>query len=499
MSQHSLLQEQPKESSFSIRPYLPPLIAIVIGTFMVILDSTAVNVALPTWVRDFGVTLQTMQWAVTAYTLALSAVIPLAGWLSDKFGAKRVFLSSIGFFTLGSLLCAFAQTSGQLILFRVIQGLGGGMVSPVGMAMVYRLAPPDKRGSIIGMLGIPMLLAPALGPVISGWLVEYVSWHWIFWINLPIGLAGIWIGMKHLPSFQSQANPRLDVLGLFLGPAAFACLTFGFSEAGSGLASSYALWGLSAGTVLLALFVISCLVQREPLLELRVMKSGPFTIGIITSWIMQTALFGTVLLFPLLLQQVKQLGPLATGLHLLPQAIGSMIFMPLAGKWFDKMGARPPLTVGMLLISGGLFAMSIVGTDYGPSFIMLILFALGSGMGLSMMSLNTYVLNATPPQMVSRVTPLTSASQQVVSSFAIAGFTGYLSSRITNNAGKELSAMDAHTAAFSDTFWLAACIATVGLVCSFLLKKKTPSAKKGSSSSVNDSNERIHEHDQFPL
>lgn len=472
MSHPSLNNESNKEGAISLLPYLPPLFAIVIGTFMVILDSTAVNVALPTWVIEFGVSLQTMQWAVTAYTLALSAVIPLAGWLSDQFGAKRVFLCSIAFFTLGSILCAFAQTPGQLILFRIVQGLGGGMVSPIGMAMVYRLAPPDKRGSIIGMLGIPMLLAPALGPVLSGWLVEYVSWHWIFWINLPIGLMGIWIGMKHLPTFQAQGNPSLDIVGMILGPAAFACLTYGFSEAGMGLASSRAFLGLSVGAVLLVLFVISCLLQRQPLLELRVFRSAPFTIGILTSWIMQTALFGTALLFPLLLQQVKQLGPLDTGLHLLPQAVGSMIFMPLAGKWFDRTGVRPPLTLGMLFIAGGLCTMALVGTKQEPAFIMIILFALGSGMGLSMMSLNTYVLNATPPRMVSRVTPLTSASQQVVSSFAIAGFTGYLSSQITTNMEGKMPTTEASIAAFSDTFWIAACIGGLGLVLGLFLKKK---------------------------
>src|ERR1700730_14566558 len=140
---------------------------------MVILDSTIVNVALPGLVKTFGSTLSTMQWTITGYTLALSAVIPLAGWMTDRFGAKRIFLITIAFFTLGSLLCSMAQTPEQLIIFRIIQGIGGGMVAPIGMAMIFRLAPPGKMGAVMGVLGIPMILAPAFGPMLSGWLIEF--------------------------------------------------------------------------------------------------------------------------------------------------------------------------------------------------------------------------------------------------------------------------------------------------------------------------------------
>ncbi|WP_334077596.1 MDR family MFS transporter [Paenibacillus sanfengchensis] len=458
----------------SIKQLFAPLMAVIIGTFMVILDSTAVNVAVPTLVRYFDASLQVIQWSVTAYTLALSAVIPLAGWLSDKFQPKRVFLMSIGLFTLGSILCSLARTPEQLILFRIIQGLGGGMVSPIGTAMVYRLAPPDKRGSVIGMFGIPMLLAPALGPVLSGWLVEYANWQWIFLINLPIGIIGILVGAKHLPSFPGNKGSSLDILGVILGPLAFAMITFGVSEGSVSWTSTRTLTGLIVGGTALVLFVANCLRHPQPLMELRVFKSADFTRGIINLWIMQTALFGTVLLFPLLLQQIKFYSPFQTGLIMLPQAIGAMIFMPMAGRLFDKVGARPPLIVGMTLISAALFTMSFQKMDSPLVMILLSLFLLGSGMGLSMMSLNTHVLNATPPALVSRVTPLTSASQQVVSSFAIAGFTGVLSSRLTANQGHSSDAiglLQGSMAAYGDTFLLAACIALAGLGLSFFLRK----------------------------
>ncbi|GJM73429.1 hypothetical protein HMSSN036_56450 [Paenibacillus macerans] len=181
---------------FSIRSIIAPMLAVIVGMIMVILDSTVVNVAVPRLVDYFATDLKTVQWTITGYTLALSAVIPLAGWMTDKFGEKRIFLITIALFTIGSVLCALAETPAQLIVFRIIQGLGGGMVSPIGFAMVFKLAPPDKRGAVMGALGVPMLLAPALGPVLSGWMVENLSWHWIFLINLPIGIIALLVGLR---------------------------------------------------------------------------------------------------------------------------------------------------------------------------------------------------------------------------------------------------------------------------------------------------------------
>jgi len=175
------------EAPQSIKDILVPLIAIIIGLFMVILDGTAMNVALPGLVLEFDSTLGLLQWTVTGYALAQAAVIPLAGWLSDRFGAKRIFLISVALFTVGSLLCALATSPIQLIIYRVLQGMGGGMVMPIAMAFTYRLSPPGKVGAVMGMMGIPILLAPALGPIIAGALVDFATWQWIFIINLPIG------------------------------------------------------------------------------------------------------------------------------------------------------------------------------------------------------------------------------------------------------------------------------------------------------------------------
>src|SRR5438270_13368826 len=187
---------------FTIGSVMVPLIAIIIGIFMVILDTTAVNVALPKLVTELHDTLPTLQWTITGYTLAQAAVIPLAGWLSDRFGAKNLFLISVLLFTIGSVLCATAQTDTWLVTFRVLQGLGGGFVLPIAIAYVYRLAPPSRMGAVMGIMGIPILFAPAIGPVLGGWLVQYHSWRWIFLLNIPIGFIGVLVGLRSLPSVE---------------------------------------------------------------------------------------------------------------------------------------------------------------------------------------------------------------------------------------------------------------------------------------------------------
>lgn len=227
-----IAQSQNAQVEFSLRQILPILLTIAAGMFLVILDSTAMNVVIPKLVQSFDTTLSIVQWVITAYTLAMSAVIPLAGWSSDRFSAKRVFISSIILFVLASVLCSFAQTPEQLIIFRIIQGLGGGMVAPIGIATVFRISPPDKRGTVMGILGIPMLLAPILGPILSGWLIEYMNWHWIFLINIPVGIIALLMASRYLPSSKPVHEMKLDVLGALLAPIAVASLVFTVHQAG---------------------------------------------------------------------------------------------------------------------------------------------------------------------------------------------------------------------------------------------------------------------------
>lgn len=474
MSKQATAAAATAQPEFSIKSLIMPLMAVIIGMIMVILDSTVVNVAIPNLQHYFNTSLKGIQWTITGYTLALSAVIPLAGWMTDKFGAKRIFLITITLFTLGSVLCALAQTADQLVLFRVIQGLGGGMVAPIGMAMIFKLSPPDRRGSVMAMLGIPMLLAPAAGPILSGWLIGVASWHWIFLINLPIGIAALLVGLKYLPVLERQKAPSLDILGMILAPIAFSMLAFGMSEGGTDWTSTRTLTGLIVGGVALILFIIVELNQKQPLLELRVFGSSDFTRGVLLTWVSQIALIGSILMVPLFLQNLLGYTPLQSGLTTLPMALGSVVFMPIGGKLFDKVGARPLAFVGLIIITVALYLLSHIGLESSKMAIMLPLAMMGAGMGLSMMALNTHVLNSAPLRLVSRVTPLTTATQQVVMSFAIAGLTGFLTSRITHymtEAGANGNPIQSQANAFDDLFFLTSCIAAFGVLVSLTLRK----------------------------
>ncbi|MFD0587107.1 MDR family MFS transporter [Paenibacillus sp. GCM10027627] len=472
----SVAHQGGKDEALSIKSIMLPLLAIIVGMFMVILDGTAMNVALNQFMEDFGSSFNLVQWTVTGYALAQAAVIPLAGWLSDRFGAKRVFLISIVMFTIGSVLCALAGTVEQLIVYRIIQGLGGGMVAPIAMAFTYRLSPPGKQGAVMGMIGIPMLLAPALGPVVAGWLVDYATWHWIFLINLPIGIIAVIIGIRTLPNLGRQTVPTLDLLGMIFAPIAFAALAYGISSAGgehgagSGWTAPETLIGLIVGGIALIVFIIVELNRKQPLLELRVFKSSDFTRGIILQWIVQIALFGTLFLIPVFLIQAKGYSAFETGLILLPQALSAGIFMPIGGKLFDKFGARPVVIFGLLLVSTGAYLLSNISASTSIPEIMIPLVLLGSGMGFSMMPLNTHIIQSAPRELVGRVTSLTSAAQQVMSSFAIAGLSTLLASRVKHysatNPGPDIPYLS-----FGDAFHALMLIGIFGIVVALLLRK----------------------------
>lgn len=416
---------------FTIRSIMVPLITIIVGVFMVVLDATAVNVAIPSLVRDLHSSLTMIQWTITGYALAQAAVIPLAGWLSDRFGAKRIFLASIGLFTVGSVLCATSQTDSMLIFFRVLQGLGGGSLLPISMAYIYRLSPPERVGAVMGLMGIPILLAPALGPVLAGWLVQFASWHWIFLLNLPIGIIGLLIGIRSLPGVDRHDVAHFDLPGTILGPLAFAALCYGVSQGATSWTSGKTIGGIAVGAAALLAFIAVELRSPAPLLELRVFRSLDFNLAIVAQWVGQFALFGVLFLIPLFLQQVRGYGAFDTGLILLPQAIAAAAVMPIGGALFDRIGARPLVIVGLGMVVAACVMLSRVGTSTTGLELIVPLAITGAGMGLMMMPLMTQLINAAPRRLVSRVTSLSNALQQVINSLSIAGLATILTARIT--------------------------------------------------------------------
>jgi EmrB/QacA subfamily drug resistance transporter len=476
----------PTTSIATTRSVLVPLIAIILGSFMVILDNTVVNVALPTLGRVLDANLSVLQWVISAYMLAQAAVIPLSGWLSDRFGAKRVYLTSIVLFTAGSALCGLTLNGEMLVATRVLQGFGGGMLMPIGMAVLYRLTPPDRRGAIFGLFGIPVMVAPALGPLLSGYLLEYADWRLIFLINVPVGVLALLIGRRALPSIPpGRAAGALDSLGIVLGPLAFAAISFGVSQStGAGWTAASTLGGIGLGVVALGLFVWRELNTADPVLELRVFRRRDFRLGILAQWTAVAAMFGTFFLIPLFLQQVGGYGAFQTGIYTLPTAIASAVFMQVGGRVFDRVGVRPPVLLGMALIAAAMWLLTGLRGQTTGEDLRLPLILLGAGMGSMMMALNTHLLNSAPRELAGRVTSLTSALQNVVASLAIATFATILQARIPVHVAQNSLATggglspsllaDATAFAFGDVYRVALAIIAIGWALVWTLRRAEP-------------------------
>src|SRR3954471_20945484 len=400
---------------------------VVIGAIMSILDITVVNVALPTFQTVFGspahpLAYSTVAWSVTAYTLALATVIPVTGWAANRFGTKRLYMTAIALFVSGSVLCATAWSIGALIGFRVLQGLGGGMLMPLGMTIMARAAGPHRMGRLMAILGVPMLLGPILGPIIGGWLIQVASWHWIFLINAPIGLGAIIYAWRVLPRDTPEPSESFDFLGMALMSPGLALFLFGVSSIpAEGTASAPRVWvSMLAGAALMVAFVVHSFRPEHPLLDLRLFKNRNLTITIITMFLFAAAFFGGLLLVPTYFQEVRGESTLQAGLLVAPQGIGAMITMPLAGSQVDKRPIGRIVPYGLVFILIGMLGLTQLTATTPYPVIITELFVMGLGMGATMMPLFTSALKTLKAHEVARGSTLLNINQQIASSVGVA-------------------------------------------------------------------------------
>ena len=416
------------DDSDKITPELLKIAGVVVlGAIMSILDVTVVNVALPTFQTelsgsDESLAYSTVAWTATAYMLALAAVIPLTGWAADRFGTKRLYMTAIALFTIGSLLCATAWNIEALIGFRVLQGLGGGMLMPLGMTIMTKAAGPHRMGRLMAILGIPMLLGPIMGPILGGILIDAASWHWVFLINLPIGLIGLVYSWRVLPKDAPEPSESFDVVGMILLSPGLASLLYGVSSMAEGtVLTGKVLIPAAIGIALIGAFVFWSFKPEHPLLDLRLFKDRNLTVSIITMFLFAGAFFGALLLVPTYFQQVDGYSVKKAGLLVAAQGIGAMLTMPIAGALTDKMPVGRIVPFGFLGILIGMFGLA-QNTDPGTSdwTIMAWLFVTGLGMGATMMPLFTSALKTLKAADVARGSTLLNVTQQVASATGIA-------------------------------------------------------------------------------
>ncbi len=399
---------------------------VVLGAIMSILDITVVSVALPTFQSEFDATPAQVAWTMTGYTLALASVIPLTGWAADRFGTKRLYMLALLLFTLGSVLCSMAWDVSSLVGFRVLQGLGGGMLMPLGMTIMTRAAGHDRIGRVMAVLGIPMLLGPIFGPILGGWLIDAASWHWIFLINLPIGAIALVYAALVLPKDNPTPSETFDFVGMLLLSPGLALFLYGVStipETGT-IADAEVLVPAIIGLALVGAFVLRSLAGRaeHPLIDLDLFRNRTLSIAVVAMALFAIAFFGASLLFPSYFLQVRGETTLQTGWLIAPQGFGAMLTMPLAGVLADRIGPGKIVMTGIVVITAGMAMFTTVAADTSYVFLLSALFVMGLGMGATMMPMMTAALQTLTDHNLARGSTLMNIVQQVAASIGTALF-----------------------------------------------------------------------------
>lgn len=420
------------------------LMVSVVGVFMSVLDSTIVNIAVPSLIRGFRAPVADVQWVITGYLLALGASIPLSAYLADRFGIKRVYAGMLGAFTIASMLCALAPNLPTLVAFRVLQGLGGGGLMPLSLAIVFRAWPAREIGRAMGYSGVPILFAPALGPTLGGYLVDFASWRFIFFINVPIGLIGLLITLRWLRDYRAEQRPRLDLPGLALCTSGTVALLYGVAEAATtGWGSARVLVGLVAGGLLLGAFVLVELRTRTPLLELRLYQRSAFLLPSLVTVLASIAMFGGTLLMPLYLQNLHGYTAFEAGMIMLPQALASAVAMPIGGRLYDRGGARLPTLLGFTFVLAATVLLLRLEAGTAWPVVAAILLARGLGTGLGMMPTTSAAMTAGEGVSEARVSALLNITRQLAAALGVALLATILQSRVAAHvpAGVTLSAV----------------------------------------------------------
>src|SRR4051794_4966586 len=447
-------------------------IAVVLGAIMSVLSTTIVNVALQTLSVELHAPLDSVQWVVTGYMLALAAVIPVSGWAAARFGARRLYVISLILFTAGSALCGFAWSLESLVAARVLQGVAGGLLVPIGQIALVKAAGPRNMARVMSAIGVPIILAPVFGPTLGGLLVEHAGRQWIFFINVPVGIVAAIAALRLLPHdvIEPGAAGRLDAAGLALVATGLVGITYGLAESGTAgsLAAPQVLVPALTGVALVAMFVVRALRIENPLLDVRLYLNKGFAAASVTTFGLGAALFGGMVLMPLYFQLVRGEDAVVTGLLLIPQGVGAAMAMALSGRVTERFGG------GMTSLIGG--TVMIVATlpfvliDATTSFWVLgaAMVVRGFGIGMSMMPAMTAAYATLRPAQVNDAAPQLTVLQRVGGSIGTAILAVVLQNGITANTPVAIAASFAHT------YWWVVGISTVALLPTIMLAAIEP-------------------------
>jgi DHA2 family lincomycin resistance protein-like MFS transporter len=457
---------------------------LLVATFVVILNETLMAVAIPRLMRDLNVTAGAVQWLTTAFLLTVSVVIPVTGFLLQRLNTRPIFVLAMSLFTLGTLIATLASNLQLLILARIIQASGTAIMMPLLMTTVMTLAPPETRGKTMGFISTVISVAPAIGPTISGIILNYLNWRWLFILVLPISIGALALGARRIQNVTTPHHARIDALSVVLSGIAFGGLVYGVSNIGVPAAQGAVPAGIwcAVGAVFLAVFILRQIALQKtgyPLLDLRTFESRNFTVSVLLVAILMMALFGTIILLPIYLQNVLGLSTLQTGLLLLPGGLLMGLLGPHVGRLYDKAGPIRLLVPGVVVVSAVLWAMTLLGPATWVGYILAGHVVMSVGFAFLFTPLFTVSLSSVKPNLYSHGSAVIGSLQQVAGAAGVALFVALMSARTTAAAAQGLAPVDALTAGIRSGFLCGAIISLLAVACVFFVQR--PSAPPGAS------------------
>lgn len=466
------------------KPYNRSLLVVVllIGTFCTVLNQTLLTTAFPALMKAFDISASSVQWLTTGFLLVNGIMIPISAWLINKFSSKRLYLTAMTIFLIGTITCFMAPNFSTLLIGRLIQAAGVGISMPLLQNIMLSIFPPEKRGSAMGMAGIVIGLAPALGPTLSGWIIDHYTWRDLFGMVIPIVILVLVLAFFLMKSVIQLSNPSIDVLSAFLSTVGFGSLLYGFSSVGNdGWGSSKVISFLVIGVFVIGLFVWRQLHLEHPFLELRVFKSPTFTIAAILSGVVNMAMVGAEMVLPLYIQNIRGESAFHSGLMLLPGALIMGLMMPITGAIFDKHGAKRLAISGMLILTAATLPFAFL-TQETPIVMIVILYAIRMfGISMVMMPVTTSGMNALPMNLISHGTAVNNTFRQVASSIGTAVLISILTNVTKDNLPKASllkslplsykdQAINATLSGYHAAFFVAVIFGLVGFIITFFLK-----------------------------
>ncbi|QTQ08691.1 DHA2 family efflux MFS transporter permease subunit [Macrococcoides canis] len=481
--------------------------ALMAGMFVAILNQTLINVALPVMINDFSISTATAQWLTTGFMLVNGILVPVSAYLIQKFTYRQLFMFAMIAFTIGSVICAISTNFPVMMTGRVIQAVGAGILMPLGTNVFMTVFPPEKRGAAMGMMGIAFILAPAIGPTLTGWVIQNYHWNVMFYGMTVVGLLSIIIGFFWFKIYQPISNPKLDVPGVIFSSLGFGSLLYGFSEAGNkGWDSGIVITTMIIGLIFVLLFVYREISMKAPMMDLRALKYTGFSFTLLINVIVTMSLFGGMLLLPVYLQSIRGFSPLDSGLLLLPGSLLMGLMGPVSGRLLDKFGIKPIAIFGLLIMTYATWELTKLSMDTSYTTILGIYVLRSFGMSFIMMPIMTAGMNALPQRMIPHGNAISNTVRQLAGSIGTAILVTVMTQQTTAHMGDIANTMDkthpeiagqfaeigrsvgsegagsqlimgylqkfATINGINDAFWVATALSALAFILSFFLKGK---------------------------